>query len=725
MRTARSAPIFAFLSTLLFAAVPATAGEGMWVPQQLPEIAGPLRDAGLRLAPEQLADLTGDPMGAVVSLGGCTASFVSPGGLVATNHHCAYGAIQLNSTPEENLMHSGFYAPERDRELSAGPNARIFVLDSIRDVTGQVHGAINAAPDAIGKSRALEFIEKRLVADCEHEEGYRCRLYSFFGGNEYRLFRNIEIRDVRLVYAPPGGIGNFGGEVDNWMWPRHTGDFAFYRAYVGPDGKPTDHADENVPYEPRHWLRFSDRPLRDGDFVMAAGYPGRTNRYALVAEFEQTEQWTYLIISRHYKALIDLVEEQGRENPEIAVRYAATMGGWRNTSKNYDGQLEGFARIDAASRKSAEETAVLEWLKAQGEAGQAPLDAYASLVEIAREAAVTRERDLILGQLHRLGTVGLAMRLYRNAIERTRPDADREPGYQERDQPQIAGAVAQMDRRFHPDMDRILQRYWLQEYAALPEELRVEEIDAWLGGLDEAAIEAALDRLAGTGLADANTRMTWLHADRSAFESSDDPAVQYAVAVTPVVIASELEHKARAGRILEARPVFMRAVADYRRSQGEHVYPDANSSLRITFGNVMGYRGLDRTRHRPFTRLEEVAQKATGEEPFDAPQPLLDAIAEKRHGGLADRKLRSVPVNFLSDLDVTGGNSGSPVLDADGRLVGLLFDMNWESVSSNWVFDAEMTRTISVDQRYMRWVMQEAFPAPELLEELDLPQMRR
>lgn len=725
MRTARSAPIFAFLSTLLFAAVPATAGEGMWVPQQLPEIAGPLRDAGLRLAPEQLADLTGDPMGAVVSLGGCTASFVSPGGLVATNHHCAYGAIQLNSTPEENLMHSGFYAPERDGELSAGPNARIFVLDSIRDVTGQVHGAINAAPDAIGKSRALEFIEKRLVADCEHEEGYRCRLYSFFGGNEYRLFRNIEIRDVRLVYAPPGGIGNFGGEVDNWMWPRHTGDFAFYRAYVGPDGKPADHADENVPYEPRHWLRFSDRPLRDGDFVMAAGYPGRTNRYALVAEFEQTEQWTYPIISRHYKALIDLVEEQGRENPEIAVRYAATMGGWRNTSKNYDGQLEGFARIDAASRKSAEETAVLEWLKVQDEAGQESLEAYASLVEIAREAAVTRERDLILGQLHRLGTVGLAMRLYRNAIERTRPDADREPGYQERDQPQIAGAVAQMDRRFHPDMDRILQRYWLQEYAALPEELRVEEIDAWLGGLDEAAIEAALDRLAGTGLADANTRMTWLHADRSAFESSDDPAVQYAVAVTPVVIASELEHKARAGRILEARPVFMRAVADYRRSQGEHVYPDANSSLRITFGNVMGYRGLDRTRHRPFTRLEEVARKATGEEPFDAPQPLLDAIAEKRHGGLADRKLRSVPVNFLSDLDVTGGNSGSPVLDADGRLIGLLFDMNWESVSSNWVFDAEMTRTISVDQRYMRWVMQEAFPAPELLEELDLPQMRR
>ena len=375
-------------------------------------------------------------------------------------------------------------------------------------------------------------------------------------------------------------------------------------------------------------------------------------------------------------------------------------------------------------QKRAEETAVLEWL-AQGEAGQPALDAYAELVEIESEASATRERDLILSQLHQLGTVGLAMRLYRNAIERTRPDPDREPGYQQRDQPQIAGAVAQMDRRYHPDMDRILQRYWLQQYVALPPDQRVAVIDEWLGGDDEEAIEAALERLASTGLANAAERMAWLAADRDAFEGSSDPVIRYAVAMTPVVIEQEMANKARAGRILQARPAYLRAVAEFRRSRGEHVYPDANSSLRITFGNVTGYRGLDGTRHRAFTRLQEVADKATGEEPFNAPQPLLDAIADKRHGGLADRRLRSVPVNFLSDLDVTGGNSGSPVLDADGRLVGLLFDMNWESVSSNWVFDADMTRTISVDQRYMRWVMQEAFPAPELLEELDLPRMRR
>ncbi|MDQ3229761.1 MAG: S46 family peptidase, partial [Pseudomonadota bacterium] len=224
----------------------AHAGEGMWVPQQLPDIAGPLKKAGLKLNPEQLADLTGDPMGAVVSLGGCTASFVSPQGLVVTNHHCAYGAIQLNSTPQKNLIKDGFNAATQQAELTAGPNARVYALDSIREVTTEVQAAIAAAPNALARTKALETVEKKLIADCEAGGGFRCRVYSFMGGNTYRLFKNLEIKDVRLVYAPPNSVGSYGGEVDNWMWPRHTGDFAFYRAYVGKDGKPASFAADNV-----------------------------------------------------------------------------------------------------------------------------------------------------------------------------------------------------------------------------------------------------------------------------------------------------------------------------------------------------------------------------------------------------------------------------------------------------------------------------------------------
>jgi hypothetical protein len=723
MRQRHSALAIA-IAALACASASAHAVEGMWVPQQLPEISGPLRQAGLKLDPRQFADLTGDPLGAVVSLGGCTASFVSPQGLVATNHHCAYGAIQLNSTPENNLMRDGFNAPTPADELSAGPNARIYVLESIDDVTDIVSAAIAGASDATGRARALDAAEKRLVAECESEPGYRCRLYSFLGGNDYRLFRNMEISDVRLAYAPPGSVGSYGGEIDNWMWPRHTGDFAFYRAYVGPDGKLAPFSEANVPYRPKHWLKIADRPLGPGDFVMVAGYPGRTSRYALAGEFDDTEQWTYPTISRHYKALIALVDAAGKADPDIEVKYASTMRGWENTAKNYDGQLEGFARIDASARKREEEAAVLAWLEQQGAEGAAAREAHATLVALNAAERDTRERDLAFRMFNGTGAVSTAIRLYRLAIERDKPDAEREQGYQERDLPTIEGGLKQMDRRYVAAMDRELQRYWLEAYAQVPVAQRLPAFDRWLGGHDAQAVARATERLAATRLGDADERMRWFTADRKAFESSRDPAIRYAVAIMPTLLELEAAQKARTGERLAALPVYLRAVADVRRSQGGHVYPDANSSLRITFGNVKGYTKLDGSVQQPFTGVEGVVQKATGEEPFDAPQALLDAVAARRFGGLVDRRLRTVPVNFLSDLDVTGGNSGSPVLDAQGRLVGLLFDMNWESVSSNWVFDPDMTRTISVDQRYMRWIMQEVYPAPQLLEEMGVPPRR-
>ncbi|HSX63777.1 MAG TPA: S46 family peptidase [Pseudoxanthomonas sp.] len=699
----------------------AHAGEGMWVPQQLPEIAGPLKKAGLKLSAKQLSDLTGDPMGAVVALGGCTASFVSPNGLVVTNHHCAYGAIQLNSTAEKNLIKEGFNAPALADEVSAGPNARVFVLDDIRDVTAEAKAAIAVAgDDALGRTRALEAFEKRLIAECEADAGYRCRLFSFSGGNAYRLFRNLEIKDVRLAYAPPGSVGKFGGDIDNWMWPRHTGDFAFYRAYVGKDGKPAAYSQDNVPYRPKHWLKFADQPLGAGDFVMVAGYPGSTNRYALAAEFDNTAGWTYPTLGQHYKNLIALISEAGKKNPDIQVKYASTLASWNNVSKNYDGQLEGFKRIDAAGQKRAEEAAVLAWLRGQGGKGTAALAAHAQLLDLLEQSKATRDRDIVLGQFNNTATVGSATQLYRLSIERQKPNAERESGYQERDLPAIEGGMKQLERRYVLAMDRQLQEYWLKEYLKLPAGQRVAAVDKWLGGNDARAIKRALDRLATTKLGSTDERLKWFAAERAAFESSKDPAIQYAVAVMPTLLQLEQERKTRAGENLAARPVYLQALADYKKSKGEFVYPDANLSLRITFGNVKGYEPRDGVYYTPFTTLEGVVAKETGADPFDSPQALLDAVKAKRYGGLEDKRLGTVPVNYLSDLDITGGNSGSPVLDARGRLVGLAFDGNWESVSSNWVFDPKMTRMIAVDGRYLRWIMQEVYPAPQLLKEMNL-----
>ncbi|MGH8083184.1 MAG: S46 family peptidase [Lysobacter sp.] len=690
----------------------------MWVPQQLPEISAPLKKAGLKLNAKQLADLTGDPMGAVVSLGGCTASFVSPRGLVVTNHHCAYGAIQLNSTAQKNLMRDGFVATVPGDEVSAGPASRIYVLDSIQDVTAQVKAAIDDAVEPIDRTHALEAIEKRLIATCEADPGYGCELYSFFGGSTYRLFRRIEIKDVRLVYAPPSSIGNYGGEVDNWMWPRHTGDFSFLRAYVGKDGKPAEYSKDNVPYQPKRYLKLADKPLGEGDFVMVAGYPGRTNRYALAAEFDQTESWAYPTIAGHYKKLVALVEQTAQKDPEIGVKYASTVRGWQNTLKNYDGQLEGFKRVGVSQKKHADETAALEWLGKRGAQGAPALAAHDKLVELDAASATHRQRDLVFYQLRRYGLISAASTLYRLSAERAKPDAEREQGYQQRDLPAIKAALEQMDRRYDPRMDRELQAYWLREYVKLPAGERIAELDRWLGGSDEKAIKRGLDKLSKTKLSSSKERLALIDDDRAVLDKSKDPAIQFVKALLPAVLRLEQEAKTREGEILVARPAYLQGVIDYRKSKKQSVYPDANSTLRITFGNVKPYTKLDGSKQAAFTKLEEVAAKATDKEPFDAPGALLEAIADKRYGGLTDKRLKTVPVNFLSDLDITGGNSGSPVLDGEGKLVGLAFDGNWESVSSNWLFDPTMTRMISVDQRYMRWIMQEVFPAPQLLTEL-------
>jgi len=244
-------------------------------------------------------------------------------------------------------------------------------------------------------------------------------------------------------------------------------------------------------------------------------------------------------------------------------------------------------------------------------------------------------------------------------------------------------------------------------------------LNQWLAGSDAAAVQALVGKLSGTKLGSLDERLTWFKADRAAFEASTDPAIQYAVAVMPALLKQEEQKKTREGESLVSRPLYLQAVADYKKSKGEFVYPDANLSLRIPFGNVMGY-GKDGVNYTPFTTLEGVAAKETGEDPFDSPKALLDAVKAKRYGGLEDKRIGSVPVNFLSNLDITGGNSGSPVLDANGKLVGLAFDGNWESVSSNWVFDPVMTRMIAVDSRYMQWIMQEVAPAPQLLKELNL-----
>jgi hypothetical protein len=711
------------LAAALLAAPFAHAVEGMWTPEQLPEISAALQQQGLALDPQQLADLTAHPMGAVVSLGGCTASFVSPQGLVATNHHCAYGAIQLNSTEANNLLRDGFVAATMADEPSAGPASRIYVTESISDVTAEVLAETTPDMDDRARFDAIDGARKALVAECEQGGNHRCNVFSFFGGLQYRLFRQLEIRDVRLAYAPPGGIGKFGGDVDNWMWPRHTGDFAFYRAYVGPDGKPAPYAAENRPFQPQHHLQIAAKGLQAGDFVMVAGYPGNTSRYRLADEIEQTIAWTYPRQIAQFGDLIGIVEASGAPGSDVAIKYAASMAGWQNTLKNFRGQLVGFARADAVATKRADEAALEAWLVAQGDEGRAALDTLAALREHIADARRVRERNQLTNFFPNVGLLGAAKDLVRLSIEREKDAEAREAGYQPRDEARLEGGLRQLERRMDPAVDRRITEYWLRRYLALPADLRLPELDAWIGvaatDADAPGLDARIDALyANTQLHDTESRLRWFNASRAEIDAADDSFLQFAVQLMPALLRLEAERKAHDGGLQRLAPGYMQAMIDFRRSNGLAAYPDANGSLRITFGTVQGVDPRDGLRYLPFTRTEGVAQKHTGEDPFDAGTAQLEAIRAKRWGGREMTGIADVPVNYLADLDVTGGNSGSPTLNARGELVGLIFDMTWESVASNWVFDPALTRTIHVDSRYMLWIMEQVFPAPQLLREM-------
>ena len=712
---------------LLVAALAARAEEGMWPPDQLPQLGDDLRALGMRIDPRKLSDLTQHPMNAVISLGGCTASFVSPEGLVITNHHCAYGAIQYNSTEERNLLEEGFLARDRDEELFAGPGSRVLVTVEVTDVTDRVLADLALALGGRARYQAIEDREKELVATCEEDEGHRCRVAAFHGGLQYSLIKQLEIRDVRLVYAPAEAIGKFGGDIDNWMWPRHTGDFSFYRAYVGPDGKPADHDEANVPFRPRHHLKVSVRGLGDGDFVMVAGYPGNTNRYRLADEVKNRIAWDYPTRKAAYEDWLEIIDAKTADRPEAAIKYAGLIAGLNNVIKNYQGMLDGFAKSDIIERKKGQEADLQVWLAQGGEVREQYLSAMTDLRDLVARDNATRERQLYYDYMARRGELlRTARTLYRLSWEGQKPDTEREPGYQDRDIIRIRERLTQIDRRFDPDVDRAFWRSFIVRYASIPVDQHVAAFDEWFGiegnRLDERSLDKRLGKMyERTQLRELDARLAWMSRSPDEFENSNDPFIQLAVKVFPSDIELEDEEKDLAGRFKEVRPRYMAAMIAWLDSQGKPIYPDANGTLRVTYGTVRSYVPRDGIIYTPFTTLEGVVQKETGEAPFASPEPLLAAVAEHRYGRYEDPRIGSVPVNFLSTLDTTGGNSGSPTLNADAELVGLLFDGNYEAINADWDFNPAITRSIHVDIRYVLWVMEEIDGVHRLMQEMGIP----
>ncbi|MCW0203799.1 MAG: S46 family peptidase [Rhodanobacter thiooxydans] len=698
----------------------AQADEGMWMPSQLPGIGGQLHAAGFQGNPADLADLTRAPLNAVVKVGGATGAFVSDQGLVLTNHHVAFGVIQYNSNAQRNLIEQGYVAASRGEELPANPDFRLRVTVGFDQVTDQV---LANARGKTGRAYydAVDAASKALVAACEREDGMRCSVANMFYGRDFYLVKQLELRDVRLVYAPPRAIGNYGDEVDNFVWPRHSGDFTVLRAYVGPDGKPADYSKDNKPYMPPAHLRIAREGVSAGDYVMLAGYPGITYRHRTAAEFVDQVQWRLPTAVATMKALQDVIEDAGKADRQAAIHYASQLQSLKNNIKRFSGELDGLKRSNAVAVRQQDEAAMLGWLDRQVDAQALRPQIDAAMAQIA-DGNATRERDLLLGLIQsQTQLMRSALRLQRLAHERGKPDAEREIGYQQRDEELIAGQLRQVQRRYNAAMEKRLLGALLARYQQLPAAQHVAEFDAAFGRTP-AELAATLDRVyAATKLGDEAQRLHWMDTDAATLAASDDSLLQLAAKLQPALLRIDDERKAHEGELLRLRPAYMQTLIAYRKQQGRAVYPDANSTLRVSYGKVTPLAARDAVAYAPLTSTAGIVEKNTGEVPFDAPKPLLDAIAKGDYAGYLDPKSGAMPVNFLSNLDTTGGNSGSPVLNAKGELVGLNFDSNWEAVSASWMFDPRYKRAIHVDLRYMRWLMDKVYPAPWLLQELGVP----
>ena len=699
------------------------AKEGMFTPEQLPEISKDLKASGLKIKPSQLTDLTDFPMGAIVSLGGCSASFVSDTGLVITNHHCVRGSIQFNSNEQNNYLEDGFLAKKLSDELPAAPGSRVYVTEQVSDVTEQVLEGLLDSMSGQERYKAIESNRKKLLADCEQAEGYRCQVSSFFGGAQYKLNKRLEIKDVRLVYAPGDSIGRYGGDADNWLWPRHTGDFAFYRAYVSPEGASADFSEDNIPFTPKHVLKVSAKGIEEGDFVMVAGYPGSTSRYTRLAQVKNVFGWTYPAWLTLLENWINTIEQASPEGSDARIKYEARLASLNNFYKNLGGQIKGAERVGLVERRAQREASLNEWI-AQIDDKEGFALAIKELDELSQETAFANRKNYWYRNVKRPQLLGVAIRLYRLSRENQKPDAEREAGYQERDMSFFTQGLQAIDRRYDPAVDKAEWVVFLQGYLAQAKEQRVSAFDKALG-IDEASSEATLlKKLAvyyrDTTLNDLETRIKLMTATSEELEQNSDPFMQLAIALYEEDIAQENASKSRQGRYAVLEPKYMRAIIAWQKAQGFTAYPDANSNLRVTYGNVMGGAPKDGLRYTPFTTLEGIAEKDTGVSPFNSPKTQLELIEAATYGDYKLDSIGSVPVNFMSDLDITGGNSGSATLNGKGELIGLVFDGTIESVNSDWDFDADITRAIHVDSRYMLWVMEKIDGAQHIIDEMNI-----
>jgi hypothetical protein len=710
--------LFCFLAVTL----PLRAEEGMFqVDGVTPPLAAAMKAIGCHFDPAGIWKPGEKCLAmAVVNLG-ATGSFVSAEGLILTNHHVAFGAVQSLSSPERNYIRDGFLAQGREQEIPA-PGYSVRVMTGLEDVTARFRPALRAGLGGEKRQRLVERIAKELIVQGEKTAGNECVIARFDSGREFYRVTYFKIRDMRVVYVPARSVGEYGGEVDNWMWPRHTGDFSFLRAYVGRDGRPAGYSPDNVPFRPLHYFPIAKKPLRPGDFALILGYPGTTKRGLTAAEIANEVEVNYPGRIALLAEYIALLERMSAEDEAVKIKNAGVLKGLYNSIKNSRGMLAGLRQDAVLDRKRAAEKELAAFIAAD----PARRREYGRVLGDSERLAA-EERELVpLATVTSWMTRGCrmldwALTLNKWGREKAKKDMDREPGTMERDIAVKLERLPVSQRNLDLETDRAVFAFFLGKLLAAdrPGFFRKlgQEIERSPGRERGEKIGAFIDALyKGTRLEDLEFKKKMFAASAKTMAAVGDAFLDLAARLQPALDAFHRRRNAVAGGWLGVKPLYAGAMMRLRPDRPH--YPDANATLRFSYGRVEGYQPRDAVRYAPFTTLAGVLAKNSGEPPFELSEGFVAAARGEGRRRYCDSELGDVPVNFLTSNDSTGGNSGSPVLNADGELVGVLFDGNYEALGSDFLYRPDITRSIHVDIRYVLYVAGQVDGARAVLREL-------
>lgn len=705
---------------------PINPNEGMWLPHMVKMLnIDDMKKLGFKLSAEDLYSINKSSIkDAVVQLGGfCTAEVVSPQGLLFTNHHCAYDAIATHSSVEHDYLTDGFWAKTKKDELHT-PGLTVSFLVRIDDVTKRISDAVSSVPEAEADAKMQEMIGT-IEAEATENTNYRAEVKAMFDGNQHLLFVYETFRDIRLVGAPPSSIGKFGGDTDNWMWPRHTGDFSVLRVYADKDGNPAEYSEDNVPYKPKHFLPVSIKGIQEGDFAMTLGYPGSTDRYLSSYAIEQAYKYDNPTIVKILGERLEIMKSEMDKDDKVRIMMASSYASLANSHKYYLGQNRGLSRRGLIEERQEFEKKFQNW--ANGDSKRK--EKYGSVLDNFRQNYESSRDVLKLNNYVNMAGFGPGFVAYGIGFWRLASMMASAEGDDSKWKPmaeRLKGGVDGHFEEYHAPTDkRILASMARLMYNDLPEKYHPSVFSSKAfkkakakGGKDRFDVYA--DMVFKSSVLVNEDRAKAFLASPSQKVADKDLGIQYVTSIIEL-FRSKLRVDQGLFSAIDGESMKIYQAGMHEMMPDKKFYPDANFTMRMSYGKVIPYDPRDGVSYKYITYGEGVLEKEVpGDEEFDVPKRLGQLLRSGDYGRYAHNG--KLPLCFLTDNDITGGNSGSPVINGDGHLIGIAFDGNWESMTSDLVFDDDIVRTISVDIRYVLFVIDKFAGATHLIDELKVMQ---